>query len=329
MGNPFNPDLFAFDPARSYAWRAFDRVTVAVIAWNRLEMTQAFFRGLYRTTHLPVEVLVVDNGSEDATPDYLAALAAAHPEIRVIANRRNIGKPRALLQIQQAVTDGLVVMFDNDIELLSNYWLVHVLKAFHAARLRYGTTDFAFGLRLINCEEYGFRFAVQQEVLPIPHAANDLPRTSYAAASKDTPDPSSLLDEQVVIGWTGHLLGGTGAMPVSVLKQLRLDEMYPKAIGGDDTHVSAELRRLGVRFGYIENGPVARHNDWPYTEEKVELYTALMQQRTVTDLPYLRWKWRDLKRRLIGALPGRSPGPRQEASPPGPPPGAKPLDPLK
>jgi hypothetical protein len=28
--------------------------------------------------------------------------------------------------------------------------------------------------------------------------------------------------------------------------------MYPVGIGGDDTHVSAELRRLNVPFGYPE-----------------------------------------------------------------------------
>jgi glycosyltransferase involved in cell wall biosynthesis len=296
----FNPELFAYDPARTYAWQPFQRVTATVITWNRLEWTKVFFDTLRRRAGMPLEVLAIDNASEDGTPEYLAELAATWPGFRVIQNRRNVGKSRAMLQIQKELTDGLAVMFDSDIELLSNYWLVHLQKAYHAARLRFGNTDVAFGLRPLNCEEYGFGFTYSQEILPIPHAANDLPRTSYAAVSKDSPDKDHLLDEQVIVGWTGHLMGNNMNMPVSVLKRLRLDELYPVGIGADDTHVSAELKRLKVPFGYIQNGPIVRHNDWPYTDEKVEIYTRMMQTRMVTDLPYVRWKLKALVRKLRG-----------------------------
>jgi hypothetical protein len=47
-------------------------------------------------------------------------------------------------------------------------------------------------------------------------------------------------------------------------------------------------------MGYLENGPVARHLDWPYSEEKIRLYAELTRTRAVTDLSYLRWKIRRL-----------------------------------
>src|SRR5262249_56170588 len=124
---------------------------------------------------------------EDGAREYVGEGAARWPIFGVRKNRRNVGKSRGMLQLQEALTDGLAVMFDSDIELLSNYWLVHLQKAYHAARLRFGNTDVAFGLRPLNCEEYGFGFTYDQEVLPIPHQANDLPRPSYAAVSKDSP----------------------------------------------------------------------------------------------------------------------------------------------
>ena len=62
--------------------------------------------------------------------------------------------------------------------------------------------------------------------------------------------------------------------------------------------MSAELMRLGVPMGYIENGPVLRHNDWPYTEEKIKLYEQLATTRAVADLSYFRWKFRNLAGRL-------------------------------
>ncbi len=78
-------------------------------------------------------------------------------------------------------------------------------------------------------------------------------------------------------------------------------------LGGEDPFMSAELRRMGIPFGYIENGPVARHNDWPYTEEKIALYDQLTRERAVTDLPYLRWKLLALARRLTLRRSGRGP----------------------
>jgi len=296
----FNPDLFTFDPAQAYAWRVFDRVTITTITFNRLEHTRKFFDGLLRHTHMPMDIIAVDNASEDGTVEYLRGLAGKIERFRLVENRRNIGKNRALLQIRDMLGDGLVVLFDNDIEILSNYWLVHLLKAFHAARLRLGSADVAFGLRLLNCDEYGFRFAVRREVLPIPTRENAPPRTAYAAVSKDSPERDRLLDEEVVVGWTEFLVAQCMAMPVPVFKQIRLEELYPLRLGGDDTFISAELKRLGIPFGYIENGPFARHNDWPYTEEKIALYARLTRERAVTDLPYLRRALRDRWQRLTG-----------------------------
>jgi GT2 family glycosyltransferase len=301
LRDQFNPELFVFDHTQSYPWLVFPQVTVATITFNRLEYSRRMFESLERYGQMPYQLLVVDNASEDGTGEFLAELATQRPNLRVVQNRRNVGKGRALLQIRDMLHDGLLVFLDNDVELLSNYWLIHLQKAYHAARLALGTADVGFGPRLLNCEEYGFRFAHHHEVMPIPTERNAEPRTSYAARSKDGTVSSQILDEEVVIGWTDFLHGPIMCMPVAVFQQVRLETMYPVAIGSEDGFVSDELRRLGVRFGYIMNGPVARHNDWPYTEEKIALYNRLTRERAVTDLPYIRWKlqhaWRQLKRR--------------------------------
>lgn len=296
--NPFNPKLFTYDPARTYAWHVFDTITVATVTWNRLEHTKHFIDSVQRHSHLPYRLLIVDNGSTDETVPYLRQLTATHPHVTVIENRTNRGLMRGLMQVRDHVVDGLVVYCDNDMEVLTNYWLVLLQKAFHATRLRLGHADVALGCRVINLDEYGFRYASRREILPIPAARNAEPRTSYAAASKDDPDPSVRLDEAVAIGWTEFLMGGAQAIPASVFRQMRLQDDYPRYIGGTDSFQSAEYRRLGVPMGYIENGPVLRHNDWPYTEDKIRMYEALTTTRAVTDYSYFRWKLRDLWRRL-------------------------------
>lgn len=286
-------------PSPPYSWAKYDRVTVATITFNRLELTKRLLASLDRFTRMPFDLLVVDNASTDGTREFIDALQAGRPDVRLVANTRNVGKGRALLQIRELVHDGLLVFFDNDVEILSNYWLVHVLKAFHAARLAYGHYRVALGVRMLNCEEYGFRYAAEREVLPISAEDNDEPRTSFAARSKDDPARERRLDEHVVVGWTSHLMGGAFACPAAVFEQVRLEDAYPKAIGGVDTFTSGEFLRLGVKMGYIENGPIARHNDWPYTDEKVERYLQASRERMVTDRHYLRWKLRDLGARWL------------------------------
>jgi glycosyltransferase involved in cell wall biosynthesis len=295
--NLFNPKLFEYDPAQVYAWQVFDQITIATVTWNRLEHTQRFIDSVLRHSHLTYRLLIIDNGSTDETVPYLRQLAAAHSHITIVENRANRGMMRGLMQIRDLVDDGLVVYCDNDMEILTNYWLVLVQKAFHAVRLALGHADVILGPRVINLDEYGFRYATRREILPIEAARNAEPRTSYAATSKDDPDLSACLREEVVIGWTEFLIAGTQAIPAHILRQLRLEDYYPLFIGGNDTFQASEYARLGVPMGYIENGPVLRHNDWPYTADKIRMYETLTRTRAVTDSAYLRWKLRNLFRR--------------------------------
>jgi len=294
--NAFIPKIFKFDANDAYRWRCFERITIAIVTWNRLEHTQVFLDSLARLAGLPYELLIIENGSTDGTVPFLRDYAATRADTRVVENGRNVGISRAQKQIRDLVSDGLVVMMDNDVRLLSDLWLVHLLKAFHAHRVCRGTLDVAFGIRLLNCEEYGFRYGTVREVLNVSTDQNSLPRTSYACTSKDG-DPAKALDEQVLLACTEHLMGPCTAIPASVLKRVRLDDAYPRPIGGADAFISAELRRLRVPMAYIENGPVARHEDWPYSDEKVALYTAAMKTRAVTDIDYVKWKLRRLFRR--------------------------------
>lgn len=292
----FNPELFRFDPAASYPWRVFERITIATVTFNRRAETERMLDGLLRCSQLPFELLVIDNASTDDTVPWLRARAAELPFLRVVENAKNVGKGRALKQIRDLVADGLLVLMDNDIEILSNYWLVHLQKAFHALRLARGGAEAVLGIRILNCEEYGFRHALKREVLEVPGAAGGLPRTAYAAADRGAPGAAALA-EQVVIGWTDFLIGALMAMPAALFRRIRLEEYYPLKLGGDEAFIMGELARLGVPAGYIENGPVARHNDWPYSEAKIALYARLTRERAVTDLPWVRWKLRRLLRR--------------------------------
>ena len=138
-------------------------------------------------------------------------------------------------------------------------------------------------------------------MLEIPTERNAPPRTSYAAVSKDDSDAAHALDEAVVIGWTEFLTGNSVlSLPTALFRKMPMNDQYPKFIGGVDSYFCRVLTETGGRLAYIENGPVARHNDWPYSESKIEVYRTLIDQPATRDLYYLRWKIRNLLRRFRG-----------------------------
>jgi glycosyltransferase involved in cell wall biosynthesis len=293
-GNPFNPEVFRHEPGVRYPWQVFDRVIVAMVTWNRRALTERALAAICSHAGMPFEFIIVDNGSDDGTAGMLSAFAAEHGNVRLTLNPENIGKNRAVRQIQAMLEDDpLVVFFDNDVEMLSSLFLVHLQKAFHAVRLaNQGNASAVLGLRTVNCEEHGFRFSHDILRLPIPAADNALPRTSFAAASKDLADPAHRLDEHIILGVSDFIIGMAFACPAPLFKAVPFAEQYPAFIGGVDGFASAYWAGLGIPMGYLENGPIARHLDWPYSEEKVKLYSELTQARAVTDFSYILWKIR-------------------------------------
>jgi glycosyltransferase involved in cell wall biosynthesis len=295
--NVQKPELYTYTPALQPKWMIFHEIAIMTVTFNRLTYTQKLIDSLYQRTHLPFTLYIFDQASTDGTTEYLDTLCQTHPNIVLKKFKKNIGKGRAYLQAKKEVRGDFLVCFDNDLEILSNYWLVHLLKAYYAYFLQTGNTDIALGLRAINLEEYGFRFSKTLETFKIPTAANSLPRTSYSACSHQA-DPQHALDERVCLGYTDHLWGGVWSLPIQRFKQIKWEECYPNYIGGVDTFSSKECQRLHMQLGYIENGPIVRHNDWPYTEEKIQTYTQLRRQRTVLDRHYVIWKVKDLLKKF-------------------------------
>ena len=69
--NKFNPELFHYDSSKSYQWLAFPKTTLGIVTWNRREYTKMLLTSLVRYTHLPHEIFIVDNGSDEDTVEYV------------------------------------------------------------------------------------------------------------------------------------------------------------------------------------------------------------------------------------------------------------------
>jgi hypothetical protein len=294
--NEFNPAIFRFDPTVRPAWQVFDRVTIAMLVWNRREMTERAIAALYRHAGMPFDLLLVDNASTDGTTGVLRALAAEKDNVRLHVNLENIGQNRGMLQLRELVPDGLVLYLDNDIEFLSALFLVHIQKAFHAVRLATGRAEAVLSMRVLNMEEYGFRHASEVRRLSVPSALGGPPRSSFAAVNKDRAAPGDVHEEHVLLGVSDYIVNQCWAAPAALLRSVPYENLFPTYIGGDDALASQHWASLGVPMGYLENGPIARHLDWPYSEEKIALYAKLTRERAATDLSYIKWKLRRLFR---------------------------------
>jgi GT2 family glycosyltransferase len=93
---------------------SYSLVSVVVVTYGGLELTQACLESLARETWPRMEVIVVDNASSDGTPGYLREAAARDSRVRTIFNAENRGFAAANNQGIAASRGEVVVLLNND-----------------------------------------------------------------------------------------------------------------------------------------------------------------------------------------------------------------------
>ena len=88
--------------------------SIVILGYNRLDMTRACIDSILASTPQPFELVFVDNGSVDGTPDWVQNRIKA---AKVIRNKENVGIPRGRNQGIKATTADLIVVMDNDVEV--------------------------------------------------------------------------------------------------------------------------------------------------------------------------------------------------------------------
>jgi GT2 family glycosyltransferase/2-polyprenyl-3-methyl-5-hydroxy-6-metoxy-1,4-benzoquinol methylase len=92
-------------------------------------MTRDCLESIFRDTAYPnVEVIVVDNGSQDGSRNWLRWLARSRPELRVLLNAGNAGFAAANNQALRIATGEVLVLLNND-TVVPRSWLDPLLRA--------------------------------------------------------------------------------------------------------------------------------------------------------------------------------------------------------
>jgi GT2 family glycosyltransferase/glycosyltransferase involved in cell wall biosynthesis len=130
------------DVARRNTWAAraeqlvqatatlFPRVSVIVLTHNGLAFTKACLQSLDRHTNYPDwELIIVDNGSTDGTPQYLEEYATAREHVRLVLQSENLGFAAGNNAGARAAGGEFLVFLNNDTYVTSG-WVGDMVRHF-------------------------------------------------------------------------------------------------------------------------------------------------------------------------------------------------------
>jgi GT2 family glycosyltransferase/tetratricopeptide (TPR) repeat protein/2-polyprenyl-3-methyl-5-hydroxy-6-metoxy-1,4-benzoquinol methylase len=113
--------------ARAAPRKDWGLTSIVVVTWNELPYTQLCIESLRKYTHLPYELIVVDNGSTDGSLDWLRSQA----DVRLIANPTNLGFPKAANQGIKAANGENILLLNND-TVVTPGWLRRMLERLYS-----------------------------------------------------------------------------------------------------------------------------------------------------------------------------------------------------
>ena len=113
---------------------ARELTTIIIPVSNQLEFTQQCLASLKEHTRPAWELIVVDNGSNDATAAYLAGVRdMASVPVTVVTNGTNLGFPAAINQGLRLARGEYLVLLNNDV-VVTDAWLDQLIGLVNAKR---------------------------------------------------------------------------------------------------------------------------------------------------------------------------------------------------
>jgi len=104
-------------------------ISIVIPTFNQLAFTRQCLASIRLFTDEPYELIIVDNGSTDGTPQYVRSC----PDVKLIANSENRGFPAACNQGALASRGTHILFLNNDV-IVTTGWLTRMLRAFEAGR---------------------------------------------------------------------------------------------------------------------------------------------------------------------------------------------------
>jgi len=100
---------------------------IIIPVWNELELTRACIESLKKNTRYPYRLIIVDNGSEPATENYLKGLKNEFEDFLLIRNTKNLGFVKAVNQGFVSSENPYICVLNND-TAAHDSWLLLLVK---------------------------------------------------------------------------------------------------------------------------------------------------------------------------------------------------------
>lgn len=208
----------AFSLAPRFPWTRRPRVSVVVASYNGAGTLKVCLESLERLNYPDFEIILVDDGSSDSTPQ----LAAQFPQIRTLRHERNLGLSVARNTGIAAATGEIVAFTDSDCRADED-WLHYLVAGLVTAPL-------------VGIGGHNF--------LP----PDDSPAAAAVMVSPGGPAHVMLTDRLAE-----HIPGCNMAFYKWALDEIGgFDPVYRKA--GDDVDVCWRLQQRGYRIGFSPAG---------------------------------------------------------------------------
>jgi len=101
--------------------------SIIVLTFNKLQFTKNFLKYLYKNTkYLPWELIIIDNGSTDGTPQFLKKFQEKVENCHLILNSDNFGFAKGNNQGIKAASGCYIIFMNNDVFVTPN-WLNNLI----------------------------------------------------------------------------------------------------------------------------------------------------------------------------------------------------------
>jgi GT2 family glycosyltransferase/glycosyltransferase involved in cell wall biosynthesis len=244
--------------------QAHDKVSIVVVTYHNLEYSKLCIESVFRNTiHPSFELIVVDNASNDGTPEYLKALAAEHDNVKIILNSHNLGFARANNQGLEVATGEHFVLLNND-TIVPNGWLPRLLR--HLVKPELGLI-----VTVTNFSGNESRITVPYDIAADGMVADGMLAMEEFAARYTTAHEGELFDIRVAAMYCV-------ALRRDVYAQVGpLDEQFSIGMFEDDDY-SERVRRAGYRVVCVEDVFVHHFGQASFRKLPQSEYQALWER---------------------------------------------------
>jgi len=95
---------------------------IIIPIWNQLESTRRSIESIRQHTSYPYTLILIDNGSDNETRDYLSRISNGNDNVRLIRNEENLGFVKAVNQGLKSSQAGYLCLMNND-TIATEGWL--------------------------------------------------------------------------------------------------------------------------------------------------------------------------------------------------------------